>query len=320
MRTVKAFVEPGALLVVLLAVGFFTHTGLVDDAYIFARFADNLAEGAGLRFNPSGERIEGFTSFAWLGLLALWRAGGGAALTAARWAGVALAALSIWIVARGPIGRERWWLGALLATSPIVAYWAGTGMDAAAFMAATALVGAAVLREPFSPWIAGLAVGASAWVRPEGLLVLFPWVLLVAIVLGERQRRIRNASIVLAAVALVVAPQIALRSWLFDAWLPNTFFAKAALGPVERLVHGSKYFVRQVPVLAGWLVLAAACIRTARARGDRRAQALLAGAGIWAAYVAAIGGDHFALGRFVLPLLVLIALAAQRLFASASAP
>ena len=38
---------------------------LLDDAYISARYARNLAEGHGLVFNP-GERVEGYTNLAWV--------------------------------------------------------------------------------------------------------------------------------------------------------------------------------------------------------------------------------------------------------------
>jgi arabinofuranosyltransferase len=39
-----------------------------DDAFVTLRYAQNLAEGAGLTWNP-GERVEGYTNFLWALLL-----------------------------------------------------------------------------------------------------------------------------------------------------------------------------------------------------------------------------------------------------------
>jgi hypothetical protein len=39
--------------------------GLVDDSYIFLRYAENFASGHGPVFNP-GERVEGYSSPLWM--------------------------------------------------------------------------------------------------------------------------------------------------------------------------------------------------------------------------------------------------------------
>jgi hypothetical protein len=41
-----------------------------DDTYITLRYAKHLADGHGLRYNVGGERVEGFTSFLWVVILA----------------------------------------------------------------------------------------------------------------------------------------------------------------------------------------------------------------------------------------------------------
>lgn len=45
---------------------------LFDDAMISMRYANNLANGDGLVWNPGGERVEGFTNPAWVGYMALF--------------------------------------------------------------------------------------------------------------------------------------------------------------------------------------------------------------------------------------------------------
>jgi hypothetical protein len=47
-----------------------SYNYVVDDAYISFRYARNLTEGRGLVFNP-GERVEGYTNFLWVLVIAL---------------------------------------------------------------------------------------------------------------------------------------------------------------------------------------------------------------------------------------------------------
>ena len=54
----------------------------VDDAYIGFRFLDNWLDGQGMVFNPE-ERVEGYTNFLWLVILAPLRLTGLSVETAA---------------------------------------------------------------------------------------------------------------------------------------------------------------------------------------------------------------------------------------------
>ncbi len=47
-----------------------SEASIFDDAYISFRYVQNLVDGHGLVFNP-GERVEGYTNFAWVMLIAL---------------------------------------------------------------------------------------------------------------------------------------------------------------------------------------------------------------------------------------------------------
>ena len=60
---------------------------VIDDAFISFRYAENLARGYGLVFNP-GERVEGYTNFLWVMLIAASNAVGGDSLVTARVVGV----------------------------------------------------------------------------------------------------------------------------------------------------------------------------------------------------------------------------------------
>ncbi|MEK9149668.1 MAG: hypothetical protein AAB267_06450, partial [Candidatus Desantisbacteria bacterium] len=64
-----------AILVILVAHSIFLSSSFyynaVDDAYISFRYAKNLVDGNGIVYNP-GERVEGYTNFLWVIIMALF--------------------------------------------------------------------------------------------------------------------------------------------------------------------------------------------------------------------------------------------------------
>ena len=59
-----------AILILMLSALLTVHirmlAGLTDDAYISFRYSKNLAQGQGFRWNPGGEKVEGYTNFSWV--------------------------------------------------------------------------------------------------------------------------------------------------------------------------------------------------------------------------------------------------------------
>jgi arabinofuranosyltransferase len=122
----------------------------VDDAYITARYARNLAEGLGATFNRTGPRAEGYTTFSWMVLLVLPHLAHVDAIFVAKALGVA-ATFATLIVAAGwardevlagaPPGETRGDGGAWafagtalgLAAIPATAIHAVSGMETALF-------------------------------------------------------------------------------------------------------------------------------------------------------------------------------------------
>src|SRR6185295_1197218 len=112
----------------------------IDDAFINFRFAENLANGYGPVFNP-GERVEGYTTPAWVFLLAALDRLGAPLLGTAHVLGIAAAAVTV--VATAAIatraaprlgGVAGVFAGLLVALHPGVLFWAASGMETALFM------------------------------------------------------------------------------------------------------------------------------------------------------------------------------------------
>lgn len=201
----------------LVAVGGWAH----DDFFITYRYAQNLAEGRGLVFNP-GERVFGTTapglalvlaglhlvsgvSIPWLGSLVT-----GAAL---------LVSAAVLLREAGATGRraEAAVGGTLLVGTS--ASWALQGAEGhlvlAALLAAAHLAGR-------RPVLAGALVGGAVWLRPDALVGAG----ILGLLLGAERRRIpwRYG----APAAAVVAAGVALAWTWFGEPLPATWAAKQA--------------------------------------------------------------------------------------------
>ncbi|MHC4236384.1 MAG: hypothetical protein ACYSUQ_14800, partial [Planctomycetota bacterium] len=117
------------------------YTFLTDDAFISFRYARNLSEGLGLVFNPGFERVEGYSNFLWVVLLAGVNALGLAPESAAHaltgGATVALWCLVVWFVYRTPPAAGRRWLllaaPLFLAATRSVAVWSTSGLETRLF-------------------------------------------------------------------------------------------------------------------------------------------------------------------------------------------
>lgn len=227
---------------------FLLHCGLyrqftVDDSFISYRFAHNWARGWGPVYNP-GERVEGYTCFAWVAVLALaGRLGLGIEL-ASKVLGIASGALCIFTVAaisrRLLNGRPTYLIAPFaLALNPLFAAWACSGMEATLFCCVLSLAVLAIMFDEsgrHSIPVSAPCLGLAALIRPEGLL--FAGVAFVSIFAG-REKRARSLVWAkwLTVLAVVVLPLLVWRANFYGDILPNTFYAKTGRG-LERLASG----------------------------------------------------------------------------------
>jgi hypothetical protein len=287
-----------------MALPFFDHT--VDDAFISFRYARNLVEGHGLVFNP-GERVEGYTNFLWVMLIAPCIALGVDPVLAGRaWglaAAVALVGAVVRLSPRPERAPEAAWIAPLLtATSPPLAVWASGGLEAPLFaaLAAWSVVLAArdVDQRTLRPWTA-LVPAAAALTRPEGLglaLVLF------GVTVALARPRARHAAGWCAVLAAVVLPYFAWRFSYYGDWLPNTFHAKVGTSGAQ-VARGARYVVSFFQASGIWLLLPLAGL----VWRPRKAEVTIAGvaAAALAGAVVLVGGDSLPMFRFLVPVLPL---------------
>jgi arabinofuranosyltransferase len=293
-----------AALVTVLALGL-GHASLYvlpfEDAYISFRYAESLADGQGLSYNP-GQRVEGCSSIGWVAVLAAARRLGLPVPATAQALALAAGLGLIFVAVRmATAWTKRPWVGlavgAWIAAHGTLAYYAGSGMETTLFaLLVNAGMLAATSSKPRASWLCGVLLALGATVRPEGA----GYFVAVAAALGTTRQQRAKALPVIGAFALLFVPYFLWRWNYFGYPFPNTFYAKARVGGAG-LVTGLEQVERFATLHLGWLA-PVGVVLIARARGMSGwlwlVAAVVAAA---AANVVAVGGDSFAFYRFFLP-------------------
>jgi hypothetical protein len=235
-----------------------------DDMFITYRYAQNLAAGHGLVFNP-GERVFGVSDPGVAALLgaASWATGIAPHLlgTVLTWA--AAAAIGAALVRAGAIGgRRAEGLAAALWISAAPFFWAAQGSGP---VVALALVLWSALLLPARPLAAGALAGLAVWARPDaGLAVAILFLLDLAPLDPARRSLGRTARFAATAAAIVLAGAAA--AWLaFGTLIPNAVAAKREFADAAPAFFTAREFWRRAYELFerttggfGWAVLAPA--------------------------------------------------------------
>lgn len=300
---------------------------LTDDAFISFRYAHNLSRGDGLVFNPGGERVEGYTNFLWVLILAALDAVGLAPERAANPLGL-LATVALWasllwyILAFDPPLRRKWLVIvplALFGMTRSIAVWSSSGLETRLF---GFLIVAGILRlllevresladPPSRRWPVSAALLALATLtRPSGLLIsacVFSAAALAR--LGRRRLSLPREALWGLVYSLPVAAHLLFRWLYYGALLPNTFYAKVDPGGWWKMgwVYLFVFVLEYAAYL--WLPWLAAAVFHHRKQGTSYVP-LIVGAAILphALFIIRIGGDHFEFRPFdfYFPLLLLM--------------
>ncbi|HMV69401.1 MAG TPA: hypothetical protein PKA64_21340 [Myxococcota bacterium] len=252
----------------------YTWESVVDDAYITARYASELAAGHGLVFNPGEPAVEGITNLAWAWWISVGLRMGFTALDwMLAWGWIcAAAALALTIPLTSALSGRRDSIAALpallLAGVPHFAIVATNGLETTQWvMMVLATVAAWLGLEGRARWLAGLVGAALVWVRPEGAAVV---ALLIAVDLTGRDGR------ALPFAAPAVASEAALLAWRWSTYgrlVPNTWDAKANFPITDTFQQNGGYFYPERWVLYGFLAmftLAALAVVSPARRDDVR--------------------------------------------------
>jgi hypothetical protein len=277
-----------------------------DDAYISFRYAQNLARGLGFVYNP-GELVEGYTNFLWTLLFVPTELAGvdpGPVSTAYGYILSVVLLVTAW-----RMGGRDWRPAALVACFPGLALEAVQGLETMLYAVLVALA-----LEGRKGWWA--FAGLAALTRPEGYAVFgILWLF-------------RREKWPLAGFLAMTVPHVAFRLAYYGELLPNTFHAKVGAGEGVAggaLLRGLRYIgegaTSALPIFvaaalgAGLLIIGAQARRSAAPEPEsspwRPALVLI---GFFLLYILLVGGDFKGTGRFLIPLLVPMAVLSRALF------
>ncbi len=309
------------------------HAWGADDAYITYRYAQNLAAGEGLVWNP-GERVEGYSNllFVLISALLLFVVSPDSLYLAVSFLNLLFLLLAFALFHRHSVARlgpghaaaAAW----LVALCPSLWLWTASGMETTLVLALQVALWVAVERLEAGGGRRELVVlatvlGLGVLARTDG----FVWVAVTAAYLLLRGRR-RQALRVVLAVGPVVVALFAWRYAYYGELLPNTYYAKVSETLGVRLVHGVAGLARLAlrvglaPYLLGFVFTALASVFVGgRQEGRPRSRWSFASffALSLAAYWIYVGGDHYA-GRFLVVLFPLGAAVFLGIFADLRGP
>ncbi len=225
------------------SVAVYNHIG--EDAFITFRYAENLVEGKGFVYNP-GERIEGYSNFLWLILLAFFYWLGCNIIVVSRILGAAANSALMFVVTLALLSLIRTWRGEknklhplllvfpaiLVFFNPMLHYHADRGLETCFYLLLLALSGFFVIERNFIA--AGVGFAAVAFTRPEGFLyaglagIFIMWLLVLDVRSTHKPFDLRAFLKFSVPFIVIFASFLIWRRLYFGYWLPNTVYAKVS--------------------------------------------------------------------------------------------
>jgi hypothetical protein len=311
---------------------------ICDDAFITMRYVKNFVEGNGLVYNI-GERVEGYTHFLWLMLVAAANAIGFDSVDSSIWLGIAsytgilvlLLAISFCEHKKNP---KVLWLplaAAMYAFNYDTTVWASGGLETS-FYAFLILLSFYIWF--YSGWterlrllLTGITLALVSLTRPDGALFALTAAVLL-IVNGIRRKQ--SALDISKTIGILILPSVAIgvpyliwKYLYYGAVLPLTYYAKSgdkgdfSQGLFYIWLYFRVHFTPAIALIAGGLLLLLKKHNIAEQSGGRHpGSPSFAAVTIIVVYlllfVARVGGD-FMFARFIIPAIPFVCFLIERI-------
>jgi hypothetical protein len=219
----------------ILYSGWFLRIGFpLDDAWIHQTYARNLVQFGEWAFFP-GKPSAGSTSPLWTAFLALgyiFQKGIPYAWT------YFLGFLTLWVI--GFLGQNLFalatgkktfglpWMGLFLIFEWHLVWAAGSGMETSLMAVIVLAVFVLLAKGGQGVLIAGFLAGLSVWVRPDGITLLAPVLLITALINEPISARIKRGLVVFGGFLIPFGLYLFFNWVIGGSFWPNTFYAKQA--------------------------------------------------------------------------------------------
>ncbi len=308
----KFVIVAGRLLVVaLFGAHVWLYRGfLIDDVFISLRYVQQWIHGNGLVYNI-GERVEGYSNFLWVVLLAPLGLLGLDLLLAAKLLAVVCGLLTLLVTWRLAQPWPLAWVPPLLlaASAPFAAWSVGGLETPLVALLLTASVYAVLEEERHDRgWYSGLLLALLALTRPDALLfagiaVMFRLWWLVQARTWPRPRDYTRAAIFLA----LVGSHLGWRLWYYGDLLPNTVYAKSMGMHLRGLLEGAYYLYQSLASVGGiGLLVVAGVLVLGSSRQTFAERYIAAYIILYMGVITLAGGDWMPASRFLVHVLPLV--------------
>ena len=285
---------------------------LVDDAYISARYARNLVQGYGLVYNRGEalERVEGYSNFLWVLLLALGLKLGLSIKFTAQALGVVSGLLSLLVIFLWlkQETQSRWLAllaGYFLASNIYFAIWQVEGLESGLF-GFLLLAGIYAFSKNHLRRAMLLCLLASL-TRPDGILLFF---VIAGVQIFRSGKKLSAQKQNLKIWLWFIVPYLGyflFRAIYYQSLFPNTFYAKTGLGWLalrEGLFYFKSFFLKNPHLLPLYLLLLYALARLKKFSPAIQAGLILVG--IYSLFIFLVGGDWMPGFRFLVHIFPLL--------------
>jgi hypothetical protein len=311
-----------------------------DDIFITFRYIQNWLNGLGLVYN-AGERVEGYTHFLWLCIIALFQKTGISPVASSEWMGIFSYAvlLLIFLIISYRLKEEREFYfpfaAAILALHYDLRIWVTSGLETSFFTMLIALAFFVLCylhtSESKRLLITGFLLTLALLTRPDAVIfyaITFLYII-VREISGTKQIRhiIHSVLTFILPLVLIYIPYLVWKIYYYGDIFPNTYYAKS--GGTDYYSRGFFYiytyfyfYLSSLFFLCGFVFL---LLKLRKSQGTAftrirelftssksapviLALAFITGYGIF--FIARVGGD-FMYARFIIPIIPFFYFAAE---------
>lgn len=297
---------------------------LIDDSFIYLRYARNISHGYGFVWNPGEQPSEGFTSILYLLILVASEKIGLPTIiimpTLTMICSLLILMMS-WLLGELLISNhemEKSLAVILIGLSPIFMFWNVSGMDISFFSALlilSVILYINYLHKKYPAWLVGCVFALTSLARPEGVY-LFGTTLLFDSLINHKKLMQKHALAMILSFISIYVPVFTWKWIYFGYPFPNTYYAKTGdLSTIKYQLEGGAFYlgVSLVPVIASLGVPSILLLTEARRLRWKKiitkeiAYIVVLIIFSWGGIVVS-GGDHFVNSRFLMPTIPLITL------------
>jgi arabinofuranosyltransferase len=303
MKTQNIFITASFVAFIALAYLYFPES--IDDAYITLRYSKNLLLGNGPIFNI-GERVEGYSNFSWMVLLAAFGWIGAPMEMAMKVLSLAAGLGVLVLVWKFSVNNFKSGLAitsavVLLATSSFFAVWSVDGLETMFYtLLLTALV-YCLTTDNASPLLIGVIAALTALTRPEGIMFS-----LIAVMYLMYKKGLIPGLKALAPVAIVAGGYELFRINYFGELVSNTAIAKVHWS-FNKTLEGLQY-LNTYNIDSGYLILPAALVGAVAFMKNPRLHIPIIFILAQIFFLMVSGRDFMYAYRFIIPVLPCLAL------------